>query len=206
MTALIACVIALSQIPENGYQTIWTSEPLSYQQPKVPEFFLDPAHPKPIKLNAWMMSDLVYEFKDGRELYLTSHRGGWEMCRGWFYGSTSEGLPIPPPVVSETKDPSDYKAWDVDHLAFGRENGYVNCRNQLAVLLEKSSANELRGELAYSVYWQKIPIWILALVAAWFAGINRLIPSFEKRIRLRQTRERLKRAETNSFDHKKSGT
>jgi hypothetical protein len=173
ITAFVACSIALWQIPINGYQTIWTREPLTYQQPKVPKFYLDPSHPVPVRIAKSIDSEKMPEFMDGRELYLAKHRQGWELCRGWFYGSSGEGLSVP--FRELTGKPKDYQAWESAHADFAICDGYASCRSQLSRLLENSTANELRRKIAHSAYWQKVPIWILLLVSFCFTGIQQLV-------------------------------
>lgn len=182
VTAFVACLIALWQIPENGYQTIWKKDPLVYRLPTVPEFYLDPAHLSPINPIQSTSPATSYEFKDGRELYLSSHREGWDLCRGWFYGSASPELLTLTDVTDEK--PHDYEPWQSHHVGFARQDGYETCCEQLAALLETSSANKLRGKLAYSAYWQKVPICILALVSLWFTGVHLFVIRYLKHAEL----------------------
>ena len=140
----------------------WRDGALTYVQPNVPRHFelvarRPIAHPDP-------KHGATITYTDSSDLFLKNHRAGWERIRRLFYNGHRWRDEID---SFDFYDDYDYSKLNFrnseDLLQLAQWEGRTDCRQQLHQLLQRTSEAELRGQIAYSLYWATVlPLLVLA--------------------------------------------
>ena len=162
LTAIAGSIVFLATFDQ---EPLWRNDVLRYDVPTVPRSF-ELITDKPADIDvSWGDTIAIYEFENGRSLYLDSYRHGWEQIR-WLFYANQEWL-----ADSESFDSFD--EYDYAKLSFrnkyemyflARWEGSKRCREQLEELLATKPEDEIRSRLAYPNFWAySVPLLVIGL-------------------------------------------